>query len=276
MITVISPPGCYGTYISRCLYHYTNLGFVPGWTMSFDSTGSSHDFRKVKQNAASKISNQHRDLWSEMSFDQHQTVIAYADMAHLLDYYDNQFVKQEASDLVRHLLMSLSRFEIRKKLFEQWHYRGPIREAPRWIMREFLSLWLTHSWQSGYNIATYIKVPHAVEFCCEDLFKADWPAMLGAMCNTLNLDLLETAENIQHNHDKFLECQTFHGIQHRCEQFVQATINGAETIRNPCITIFDEAFVQNRLRNLGWEIQCDGLEILPYDSVELNRIIHKT
>jgi hypothetical protein len=244
--------------------------------MSFDITGSSHDFRKIKQNATDKISNQHKHCWAEMSFDQHQTVVAYADMAHRLDYYDNQFVKQDASNLVRHLLMNLSRHEIRKKLLEQWAYQGPIKDAPRWIMREFLSLWLTDSWQDGYNIDTYIKIPHAVEFCCEDLFKVDWPAMIDVMCNTLNLDLLETVENIQHNHDKFRHCQTFHGIQHRCEYFVQAVIYGTETVRNPCITIFDEAFIQHRLRDLGWKIQCDGLNIFPSDSIELNRIIYKT
>ena len=198
MIYVIAPPGCYGTYISRCLYHYTNLGFVPGWSMTFDSTGSSHDFRAVIPHAAAEISNLHQDLWSEMlSSDQDHTVVIYADLDHRLDYYDNQYRKQDGSDLVKHLLMSLSRHEIRQKLLEQWNYQGSIRQAPRWIMREFLSFWLAHGWHDGYNIEKYMCIPHAVSFCCEGLFKADWPAFIGTLCNTLDLELLETKENMQ-------------------------------------------------------------------------------
>lgn len=275
MVSVIAPPGCYGTYISRCLYHYTDLGFIPGWSMTFDSTGSSHDFRQIKQNAASGVCNMHQDRWSEISFDQKQIVIAYADSAHQLDYYNNQFTKQTGSDLTQHLLMHLSKQEITHKLLEQWHYNGPLHLVPRWIMREFLSFWLDHSWQDGYNVEKYVSIPHAVAFCCEDLSDTNWQLLLTQICNILDLELLETADNIQHNHDNFMRCQIFHGIQNRCEQFVEACISNTKLISNPCITIFDEAFIQCKLRDLGWEIKCDGLDIFPSDSMELYRIIDK-
>ena len=72
-----------------------------------------------------------------------------------------------------------------------------------------------------------------------------------------------------------MNCQKYHNMQIRCEQFVDDTINQINSV-SPCASLFDEAYVQYQLRNRVYEIRCDNLDIFPGTSLELNKYIFKT
>lgn len=42
MIEILYPPGCYGNYLIRSLYNYTNLRVKDYTNFLFDNLGSSH------------------------------------------------------------------------------------------------------------------------------------------------------------------------------------------------------------------------------------------
>lgn len=275
MINVIAPPGCFGTYISRCLYHYTNLGFSAGWQMDFDAAGSSHAFRSINTDKIQKPANLHHD-WSKMPNDKSNNVVIYAHADHRLDYYDNQFIKQDKGRLINHLLLSFTMDEISHKLQTQWGYVGPLNEEiPRWIAREFISFWLKHTLEDGYDKSKYLDLPHVKSFCCQDLFERDCFMMLSDLCHALNLDLIETSENVRHNHMTFLSVQRFHNMQIKCENFIESCLDTTDcaVMKSPCVTIFDEAFVQYRLRETGWDIECNELFEFPSDSSRLRHLM---
>ena len=48
MITIVYPPGCYGHYIVKCLYYYTDLKNSNDEIFKFNENGSSHDIRENK------------------------------------------------------------------------------------------------------------------------------------------------------------------------------------------------------------------------------------
>lgn len=280
MINVIAPPGCYGTYISRCLYHYTHLGFTAGWTMDFDPVGSSHSFRTIQtDNKIKNLRNLHHNGFKKISTDKSNNIVVNADTDHLLDYYDNQFIKQDKGLLVSHLLKSFTIDEISHKLETQWGYVDPLNEAiPSWIAREFISFWLQDNLANGYDKSKYLDLPHIKSFSCQDLFEQNYFTTIWNLCDTLNLELLETSDNVQHNHMKFLLAQRFHNMQIKCETFVRSCIDTTDcaVVQSPCVTIIDEAFVQCRLRELGWEIRCNELHVFPDNSSQLRLLMYST
>jgi hypothetical protein len=58
------------------------------------------------------------------------------------------------------------------------------------------------------------------------------------------------------------------------DQIVKLTINNQPLVWKP-INIIAEAIVQQRLRALGYEIQCNGLDIFPTDAIILNKLLEK-
>ena len=271
MITVIAPPGCYGTYITRCLYHYTDIKNQLIEPMTFDQFGSSHVFRPIIPQ--SKLSFKHLEnaSWT----DERKIVIILADNNHLLDYFDNQYIKQSLANTVEYMTGVWGIEFINEKIC-QWGYKKPFDETmPTWTLREFVSFCLTDCWKDGYNNDKYFSIAHSYCIKCQDIFNINFYSLLLDIVNKLNLELITSYNDIVSNHKNFLSAQKFHGIQNKCDQFVNATINSDILVSNPCITIFDEAYVQHKLRVLGYEITCDGLNIFPDSSTTLNKIIYK-
>ena len=52
-------------------------------------------------------------------------------------------------------------------------------------------------------------------------------------------------------------------------------ITTQEDTASPCVTILDEAYVQDRLRKHGYLIRCYGLNTFPKTSAELRELLYK-
>lgn len=271
MINVIAPPGCYGTYIARCLHHYTSMS--NDYCLDFDQNGSSHAFRKIDSNIK-KTSLLHWDSVQEI--DGNTTIIITGDVDHYLDYYDNQFYKQSQGDLIEYLVITLGLDTIQQRLAQGWGYTDcfDIR-VPSWIIREYCSFWITDSWAHGYNNRRYLSAPHTYSFCCEELWSTDIWSLMTRLAAILGQKMHAPEQIVRTNHAAFLNCQYHHGIQLRCEQFVYDTIHKVNS-QSPCVSIFDEAYVQYALRKQGYEIQCYNLDQFPTSSNQLAKIIYET
>jgi hypothetical protein len=274
MINVIAPPGCYGTYIARCLHHYSSI--EDNYLLDFDQYGSSHAFRKI----SSKFTKTSLMHWSNSesisAIDGKNTIVITSDSRHWLDYFDNQFYKQSQGNLIEYLTATIGADDIQDKIEKEWGHTDKFdHDTPRWLIREYCSFWQFNTWTEGYNNDLYLSIPHDFTFCCQDLWNVDIFALLNNICKKLSLKIHAPSEIIYQNHQNFLNCQHYHNIQTRCEQFAADTINLVYS-ESPCVSIFDEAHVQYVLRNKGYEIRCHDLNKFPTTSIRLADLIYET
>jgi hypothetical protein len=272
MINIIFPPGCYGTYITRCLYNYTNLRNVLFTEFEFDSAGSSH-YHRENSHARSVIQAKHID-----TFDYDPTiqlVVVVPCVEHGLDYYNNQFFKNCHGQLIQYITAQMTTAEIKHKLSHQWDYHGEFDESvPHWIMREWCSYWIADALNSAYNTTTYHMLDSIVKISTKDIFE-NYIETLTKIVSALELTFTVDQEAINTQHNKFLAVQQFHNSQHKCYQYVQDLLAGVDT--NIVVhSIFDEAYIQHLLRQHNIEIQCDGLNTFPDNTHHLRTIIYET
>jgi len=272
MIKICFPQGCYGSYLSRCLYNYTNLRETELDQFDFDDAGSSHNHRdSLKIDHKIKIDH----LNHKISFTHLDTTVAILPCdGHRLDYFNNQFSKQSHSQIIKYLDLVLGKELIESKLRQGWNYNGPVDELiPVWILREFISLWITDCFDDAYSVENYQQVPHTISITTRDIF-LDFLNTIFKICNAVGLTVEFQDSIMLQNHLKFLNAQKYHGSQSRCEQWCHNVIQGSSAL-NPCKTILDEAYVQYYLNQQGFKIQCDGLNVLPAISTKLTEIIYK-
>jgi hypothetical protein len=271
MIKVCYPPGCYGNYVTRSIYNYTNLRIGKFKNFKFDERGSSHGQNVESE---SKIKYGHLDSNRILFEDNDSTITILPCIDHMLDYYNNQFDKYAKKALVECIVEQLSITEIKQKLQQGWSYSDNFdNQTPVWILREFFSFWIVDCLINGYSIDKYKNVNSKISITTQDIFLNFLPT-LTSICNVLHLEINIDKELIIKNHTNFLNLQKYHNSQLKCQQWVTDIILGT-TSSTPCQTIFDESYVQYLLRESGFELQCDGLNIFPITSTDMKKLIYK-
>jgi hypothetical protein len=271
MINVLFSIGCYGTYLSRCIYNYTNLRSEEFCPLTFDSAGSSHEHR---QNTIAKqlVWTGHLKTFNPTISD--QTIIVLPNLSHWLDYYNNQFHKNQNQQLVEYILSHLSTTDINCKLKDGWGYNKPFDiTVPRWILREFFSLWIADCLTTVYSKEQYNNITNQITIDTQDII-LNFNETLDAICQKCNLTLTVDLEIITQTHDRFIASQHYLNSQLNCQAWVTDTILDKNSL-SPARTIFDEAYIQHIFRTHGYEIECDGLNDFPTLSTDLKKIIYK-
>lgn len=171
MIEILFPPGCYGTYLGRCLYNYTDIRVGDYSEFTFDEHGSSHVHRYATA-ALSVIKVGH------LAIDNCTTILSLTDPEkiitilpvpdHRLDYYVNQYYKEENGNFIKYILKQLSIDEINNKLTVGWAYPS-IDDAPPWAIREFLSYYIMDCLTRGYAAEPYAAVPSKLCITAQDI-----------------------------------------------------------------------------------------------------------
>ena len=272
MIKVYFPRGCYGTYLSQCIYNYTNLRTQPSDKIEFNDNGSSHQFWSKKEQLSSIIRYGHTDDPC-LNIDADHVVVVLPCLEHRLDYYDNQFFKTEHEQLINYVLTQISEDEAIYKLNSHWGYTGKFdSNVPRWIMREWCSFWINDVLDQTYNLDEYTKINSTVQLSTQDIFE-NWMKAFAQLVRSSQLTLTVDADSIQKQHEQFVKLQKFHNIQLECEQYVDDLINGIDS-NITLYSIFDEAYIQQLLRQKNIEIRCDGLDIFPNTTQQLRTLTY--
>jgi hypothetical protein len=275
MINVLFPQGCYGTFLSKCLYHLTNIGYQVDFDFAFDLTGSSHDIR-LNDDAKNKISWGHTSCpFSATLANNNESVITILpDHDHYLDYFDNHFCKEVKQKLLNHLMALYDPMEINYKLQNDWNYnKGLDGETPVWILREWCSFWIDDVLSDTYNIDKYKScAPNAIWITTTDLFE-NLHSTLTYLSQKLSLNLMVSETQINNLQQQFVQFQRFDLMQKKCDIWVNDVLHG-DSQHSPCKTLFDEAYVQARLRDKGYEIRCNGLNQFPNHAQQMREIIY--
>ena len=281
MIKICFPPGCYGHYIGRCIYYFTNLRSGEFNDFEFELTGASHSIRTdntLRQHVrighfAYITDGKCHDATIQVLPDEQAVVVLPTD-GHWLDYYNNQFIKQTKNNLVWAVSEQLSIEELRHKLNTQWQYSGEFdTTVPIWILRELFSFLIWDILVAGYS-TDRCNIDRASIINAQDLFD-DYSTVFKTLCNQLGLEITVPDNRILQNHQQFIQAQLYHDSQWRCQQWVQAVIDSIELIPCPARTLFDEAYIQHCFRTAGYEIQCDGLNKFPAYSHDMTALIFK-
>jgi hypothetical protein len=240
--------------------------------MEFDNNGSSHHFWSKKEQLLPIIRYGHTD---DPSLDIHadHVVTILPCQEHRLDYYNNQFFKTEHEQLINYVLTQISKDEAVYKLNTHWEYTGEFdNNVPRWIMREWSSFWINDVLTQSYHLDEYSKIDSTIQLLTQDIFE-NWTESFAKLAQTLNHALTVDADTIKKQHEQFLKLQKFHNIQLRCEQYVADLINGVDS-NITLYSIFDEAYIQQLLRQHNIEIRCNGLDVFPSTTHQLRDLTY--
>lgn len=270
MIYVAFPQGCYGSYVARCIYTYTNLNCTKLTDFKFDNVGSSHEIRKNKDLRSKIVFGHLTDISIEAS---DPAISIVPSQQHLLDYFNNQFAKQQQFDLVSYIDQLLPKEDIVSKL-KNWNLdQSSIKNTPIWIQREFFSFWIADCLQASYNSIPYQQVL-GMQLSTVEIFN-NFSETFDKIVDYLDLKICVSNDCIMNNHTKFVQNQQFHNSQIDCEKWIDSVLlNQEKSLSAPCQTIFDEAYVQHLFRKKGYEIKCDGLDVFPNNSTKMKDLIY--
>ena len=243
MIHVTWQPGCYGNYVMQSIYAYSNLS--NGTDIHIESTGSSHGF-----NIRNKF------FIYDHSCSPKADVIISANCRHQLDYANNQLVKFFYNDIHNYVERSFPNYSMDSN--------GLWPHGSRWATREWISFWLVDALENAYGTIEG-------HFDTVDLFDDN---VFPALINRLGLTMAVDNATMKLNQARWVEQQRFHNSQQRCELWIQ-DIRYQLSSDSPCQTLLDEAYVQHRLRQQGYEIRCDGLDVFPTNSRDLRELIYE-
>jgi hypothetical protein len=272
MIKVYFPPGCYGTYVARCIYNYTNLRNEPFNEFTFSNNGDSHQHR---DNLVSKLSIKQGHI---ETLDSHQDDVIVSILpckSNRLDYHNNQFFKHQHGKLIEFISARLSPEVAQDKLKTQWNYHGKFdKTVPKWIMREWCSFWINDVLTVSYNPTPYQELNSVAQLTTRDIFE-NYIERLTEIVAKLELTFTVSLDIIHQQHENFLSAQKFHNSQIRCEQYVQDLLDGHST-DIVLYSIFDEAYIQHLLRLNNLELRCDGLDLFPVTTQQLRNLTYET
>lgn len=275
MIKICYAPGCYGNYLGQCLYFFTNLATDDAKNFTVDSQGSSHGFfTNTKAHQHIQIGhfiNNKNNSWPNITVSNND-VLVYIEPSrdHLLDYYNNMFLKVHHRNLSKLISESFIAEEINFKLQTNWGYASFDEKTPRWILREFLSLCIGDILQDMYKLQ---DINDAITWSTQSFF-INFIENFKNLCEKLDLTIVVNDSVILENNQIFKSAQCYHSSQLACEQWIQCTIDNTPSVIN-LMTILSEAYIQYRFRELGYHIQCDGLDVFPIDSQTMTKLIYK-
>jgi hypothetical protein len=267
-IKVVFAPGCYGHYITACLYTFSDLNDT-GKPVLQDAVSNSHYIRQEPW-FGTKLYCEHPDVYAPGSCDHSMVLIPSSD--HGLDYFVNNFVKTHSNSWSVWTRRHIPQQVLQAKL-DQWGMGINSQSPPRWIQREFLS-WHILSWISaGYDANQYRTMDHSVAIECRDLFGQLTP-VLTAAAQRLGLRITAPEPVIESCHNAFRARQQYHGIQNRCKSWCDSVLsNTAADLEFD--NLVAESWTQAYLRQQGFEVRCQDLDTWPSGSETMRSYIYE-
>lgn len=153
----------------------------------------------------------------------------------------------------------------------------PIKDIPIWIKREFMSHYLMHSWQDQIE---QDKMQHWHHSSCLTISVND---ILFDIVNTIeriqsfcHLKFVRSIQDIIPYHAQMIRLQKYLGHDQICDNIVNSVITNLDyDWSSTDLSLVDEVWIQWRLRQLGYEIECHGLDKFPTNSVTLQERTYK-
>jgi hypothetical protein len=162
------------------------------------------------------------------------------------------------------------------KIYENWPVSRDtdITNVPLWIRREFLSYYLMPAWLD--SIEWYHPSTWHNSKCCTVLVSD----LLHNFKNTLetigkhcNLHYSRSIDELLEYHSKNISLQK-HLTQDQLCQTITTAVTESQDYNWDALPFLSEVWIQWQLRNLGFEMRCDGLDKFPTNSLQLQELLY--
>lgn len=147
-------------------------------------------------------------------------------------------------------------------------------ELVKWQLREILSYWNWSEFDPIYfSPQGPVEKPGVYNLNIEQL-RDNFKETLLSIINNLGITpVTERVERLDEIHQSWLKEQVEAYKDQEIKDFIEHTIQGTDfTISR--LNFWEEAWIQQQLRNQGYEIKCDGLDNFPTSSFEMNKLIY--
>lgn len=289
-----------GSYGSALHYILNNISLDNATPLPFGMNGNSHEFEfnylwlrknltyEIKHHTNSKFIKFHPKLRKEQSLAVEITrIVSVVDKAILIYPSPN------------HRLLVINNFY--SKVWENWFEEGELAEEteekktfidnlysnwdippntlfvniPRWIQREFISLYLFIAWNCHYewNLLDHYSHPKLHVITTHD-FLYNFEKTIKNVSQFADIET-DNIDNMQIVHNKMMSLQQHLDSDDICNNIINNFTNDTD-YKFGKLSVIDEAWIQCELRNIGIEIQCNNLNVFPSTVFDLKKITYST
>ncbi len=283
--------GTYGTYLEWCL---TSLTSTDQLVSPFTELGSSHIFKKefvkfdnilefLSTNQSATFIRFHPKTQQKHSvsnrLDQtcamvQHAIYIYPDRDSVLLTINNFFTKVFQKEWWT--FQFLSNIDP-LKIYQNWPVTSAtsIQDIPNWIKREFLSLYFMPAWhdQVEWYHPDHWQNPKCCVITVRDLLN-NFEETLQKIRMFCGIEYVRPIQDLLPFHAQNLKNQKYLHHDALCTNIIQAVTSNQNLSWEP-LSLLSESWIQWQLRNLGYEIQCHGLDKFPTSSVHLHELLYQ-
>ena len=203
-----------------------------------------------------------------------RVIVCYPDYNSVLLVLNNRFTKIWDNWFDNRLKDSV----FANNLYNNWPVTSgaTAAEIPIWIQRELLSYDQMPSWhdETGWFLPDTLRHPS-----CKFVFVSDllyhFENTISSVQEFCDLEFKKEISELVPCHNLNLSLQQYLDQDAVCNRIVDSIINSKSIDWAP-LPLPSQSWVQWQLRNLGYELRCDGLDIFPANTVELQNLLYKT
>lgn len=267
-IKVVFAPGCYGHYLTQCIYKFSELGQHES-DLDLSARGDSHSIRNSPV-FGNQIYCEHIDAYRANTSD--HVVVVVPHQEHALDYFIASYEKAHRGDWNLWMQRHLGEAEAIEAL-KLWSAYPTLDQVPNWVQREFMSLNIEAWLASGYDPMAYRSL-HCSFFVDAEMLFSPLSHWFGDMLDSIGLQQQRSNEDIDLWHSGFVSQQRFHNIQNHCNQWCGSVLSNIESSLK-MHNVAQEAYIQWWFRRAGLAIQCHDLDTLPTSSMEMKKLLYE-
>lgn len=298
--------GAYGTFIEWLLTYLTDSTLNDN--LPFQYKGNSHNFKgnflppswdhaRVILNKNPNFSRTHPEYYPvhKLLSENYKIVNVYWSKQSSFWIWNNRELKVSVDQMSPAEVYYSKKYQrddyelLKKKNEEKFRHFLPTEESQdtlkgygvtdsadlvKWQLREILSYWNFEDYGPDFfSPAGPIEKSGVYNISLENL-KDNFKETVLSLIEQLGFTAIqERADRLEEIHQSWLEKQSEAFKDQEITNFIDNTIQGTDfTISR--LNFWEEAWIQQKLRERGYEIECDSLDNFPLSTIEMHKLIY--
>jgi hypothetical protein len=146
-----------------------------------------------------------------------------------------------------------------------------IEDLKRWQLREIFSYW---NIPDTLGVWPDSKHENNYRISVEDL-RDQMPAVINDLIEKLELEVIPSRyEKLEYIYQQWKSKQKHTNIDEIVNKYINNVINDVDETVEVSFNLCEEVIIQQKLRQAGYEIKCDGLDRLPLRTIDLKSLLY--
>ena len=164
-------------------------------------------------------------------------------------------------------------------LYENWPVSPGTHPdlIPTWVRREFLSYYLVPAWEAQveWYFPDHWHDQRCLLLTVDELLYTDLSITLDRIGKFFQVPFTKQPDVLAPYHRTMLSLQKNTGQDQLCNNIINSIVhNQSLDWAHQYLPLASQAYLQWELRNLGYEIECHGLDMFPTNSVYLQELLY--